>query len=72
MVAVPGALPVMMPLVGTDGPAVSGASLLHVPPVGVLFSVVVLPTHTIGAPVIIVGSALTVMTAVRGQLADEV
>jgi hypothetical protein len=43
--------------------------LVHVPPLGVLPSVVVEPTHTDAVPLIAVGPALTVITAVLKQLA---
>jgi hypothetical protein len=41
--------------------------LLHVPPVDVFVSVVVIPKHTTGVPVIAAGSGLTVTSAVEIQ-----
>ncbi len=44
--------------------AAVGLVLLHTPPVLVVLSVVVLPTHTCGVPVMALGSALTVIVVV--------
>ena len=65
MVAVPAATPVTMP----DVPIVATPVLLlaHVPPVGVLLSVDVLPTHTTGDPIINPGSGLIVTVVVVRQ-----
>ena len=41
--------------------------LVQLPPAGVLFSVVVRPTHTVGVPVIVVGLAFTVTVLVLIQ-----
>ena len=41
--------------------------LVHAPPPGVVFNVVVLPIHTEAVPVIAVGSAFTVSTFTRVQ-----
>jgi hypothetical protein len=47
--------------------AVPGRLLAHVPPVGVLLSVDVLPTHTTGDPIINPGSGLIVTVVVVRQ-----
>jgi hypothetical protein len=49
MVAVPAVFPVTMPEVPID--AISGLLLVHVPPLVVLLSVVVLPVQTVAVPV---------------------
>ena len=66
MLAVPAAIPVKTP---DDEPMVATSVLLlvHVPPAGVLLTVVVRPTHTLKVPVIVVGSALTVIEDVAAQ-----
>jgi hypothetical protein len=63
-------VPADTPLTAPDALTVAAEVLLvHVPPDGVLPSVVVEPTHTAAAPLIAVGPALTVITAVLKQLA---
>jgi len=47
-------------------------ALFHVPVVGVLFSVVVVPTHRVSAPVIAVGTGLMVTTLLAAQLVLKV
>lgn len=44
--------------------AMESELLLHVPPPGVAVNVVVEPTHTVGATVVIVGNELTFTVAV--------
>lgn len=58
IIAVPAAIPVTTPV---DEPIVAteGVLLVHVPPPGVLESVVVFPAHIIAVPKIPVGPALT-------------
>ncbi len=66
IVAVPGGVvdtPSTSPVVTTTV-AMPGALLVHVPPVGVQFSVVVEPTHTLAAPVTRPGNANTVTVIV--------
>ena len=60
---VPANAPVTIP---DDDPmaAIAGLLLVHVPPAGVEFSVVVNPTQTASVPVMFVGLALTVTIAV--------
>ena len=54
----PATIPVTIPV---EDPTVAlPLLLLHVPPAGVEFSVVVAPTHTVGFPVMVVGFGLTV------------
>ncbi len=62
IVVVPAATPETMPV---EEPTVATlvAELAHVPPVGVLDSVVVAPTQTVAVPAIAEGSALTVTKA---------
>ena len=62
MVDVPAIEPVTTPVVG-DMVALP-LLLLHVPPAGVEFKVVVKPTQTLVVPVIVVGFGFTVTTAV--------
>jgi hypothetical protein len=50
MVVVPAAMPVTTPV--ADIEPLAGVLLLHVPPAGVLVSVVVAPTHTLNVPAI--------------------
>jgi len=71
MFGVPVATPVTIP---DDVPTVANDVLLlvHVPPDGVLFSVVVKPTHTLGVPVIVVGVVLTVIVFIVAQPVDSV
>jgi hypothetical protein len=57
---VPDETPVMTPVVGLTV-ATDGVALLHVPPDGVLLSVVVDPTNTYVVPVMAVGKAFTVI-----------
>jgi hypothetical protein len=52
--------------------AVPGRLLAHVPPVGVLLSVDVLPTHTTGDPIINPGSGLMVTVVVVRQPVGKV
>jgi hypothetical protein len=66
MMAVPAARPVTVPLAASTVP-VTMFRLLQVPPAGVLFSVVVLFTHTVLVPVITVGEACTVVTCIAVQ-----
>lgn len=47
--------------------AAVGLVLLHTPPVLVVLSVVVLPTHTCAVPVIVLGSAFTVIVVLLIQ-----
>jgi hypothetical protein len=66
MVAVPGAVvdtPLTSPVV-TPTVAMPMALLVHVPPAGVQFRVVVPPTHTLAAPVTTPGNAYTVTIVV--------
>lgn len=65
--------PVTTPVVDTTLPS-AGILLLHTPPAGVEFNVVVEPTHTAndGLAVILVGLALTVTTEVVKQLSANV
>lgn len=63
MVLVPAVTPVMVPLVLIV--ATDGVLLLQVPPVVVLLTVVVCPTHTCSVPAIAAGSGFTVTVAVR-------
>jgi hypothetical protein len=46
--------------------------LNHVPPAGVLLSVVVSPTHIVGSPVIVVGSGFTVLVTTNEQVVGNV
>ena len=65
MVDVPAALPVTIPV---DGSIVALPLLLvHVPPAGVEFNVVVSPIQTPVPPVIVVGLGFTVTTVVLMQ-----
>ena len=68
------AMPVAYP--DTTPPVLTGAMLasllLHVRPVGVEPSVVVLPTHNVRLPVIAVGDASTVIERVRRHPVDNV
>ena len=64
MVAFPGATPVTMPVVEpTD--ATDVALLLQVPPAILLLKLMVAPTHTVEAPLMVpaLGTGLTVMVA---------
>ena len=58
IVAVPTAPPVIAPVAPTTE-AMPGALLVHVPPAGVLLSIVVVPTQIEVLPVMVVGSGLT-------------
>jgi len=71
ILAVPAPTPVTIPVVR---PTVAFAVLLllQVPPVVVLASVVVCPTHTLGLPVLPASPAFTVTIAVRVQLLPTV
>ena len=62
MTDVPATAPVTTPVAGFM--IALPLLLLHVPPAGVEFNVVVKPTHTAALPVIAVGLALTVTVAV--------
>ena len=62
--AVPSVAPYTTPVVALTL-AIAGALLLHVPPDGVLLSVVVLPRHAINVPVIVVGNGVTVTVIVE-------
>ena len=65
MTDVPGITPVTIPV---DDPMVAlPLLLLHVPPAGVEFKVVVKPTHTFLVPVIVDGVVFTVTTIVLIQ-----
>jgi hypothetical protein len=66
IVHIPAALPVTIPAASTD--ATVGLLLVHVPPKVVDDSAVVEPTHTVGVPEIVAGSAFTVTTPVTKQL----
>jgi hypothetical protein len=63
---VPGLIPVTLPFVACTVTVASG--LLHVPPAGVLVSVIIDPTHTLDAPVITDGELLTVTANVATAL----
>jgi hypothetical protein len=63
MVDVPALLPVTMP-VADPTEAMEGADDVHDPPVVLLLSVVVLPTHTVSVPVMPGRLARTVMLVV--------
>ena len=60
--AMPATVPVVAPMVPT-----AGVLLLQVPPAVLLPSVVVWPAHTSGIPLIVPGTALTVITIVFWQ-----
>ena len=65
IIDVPAVTPVTIPV---DDPTVAlPLLLLHVPPAGVEFNVVVRPTQTFNVPVIAVGFGFTVTTAVLIQ-----
>lgn len=66
MLAVPMPAPVTMP-VELPTVAVLVLLLLHVPPAGVLPSVVVTPTQVLAVPVMVVGRAFTVTVADRAH-----
>lgn len=64
----PADAPVTIPVLPTE--AIALLALLHVPPLTVLLNVIVVPTHTLIEPVLLVfagNAALTVTTAVREQ-----
>jgi hypothetical protein len=63
MSAVPGALPVMIP-VAEPTLAIPVLLLVQLPPPPAV-KVIVCPTHTLVAPTVIVGSGLIVMVTVR-------
>lgn len=63
---VPTPLPVAIPVAATIV-ATEPVLLVHVPPVGVLLSIVLLPTHIIRLPVIAEGTGCTVMASVATQ-----
>ena len=65
MIDVPAIAPVTTPVAGFIVALL--LLLLHVPPAGVEFKVVVDPTHTTNVPVIAVGFILTVTGAVIKQ-----
>lgn len=67
MIALPGRIPVTMPVEPTV--ATDTAVLLHVPPVDVVLSTVVAPWHIVVVPVIAftVGVAVTVTVLVTKQ-----
>ena len=65
MLLVPANIPVTTP---DDAPIFALPLLLvHVPPVGVEFNVVVNPAHTVVIPVIVVGLALTLTVVILIQ-----
>ena len=64
MVAVPGAIPLM---IFADSVATAVLLLLHVPPEGELTKVVVSPVQMVALPLIAVGSGFTVTICVRLQ-----
>jgi hypothetical protein len=64
IVAVPAVTPVTMPVASI---VARGSLLVHVPPVVVLSSVVVNPSHTASAPVMAAGNWFTVTVAVAMQ-----
>jgi hypothetical protein len=66
MMLVPEATPVTTPVDDTTV-ATAVVPLLHVPPVVVLFSVVVIPTQTFVTPVMFAGNGFTVTSAVFVQ-----
>ena len=70
IVAVPPKTPVITPVI-LSILATLGVLLLHVPPMVVSVSVVVVPWHMIKVPVIGVGSALTVMIFVTKQVEEK-
>ena len=70
MNGVPAAMPVTVPVALTVPCNV--LLLLQAPPVEVVASVVALPTHTDGVPVMALGSALTVTVAVIAQVVGKV
>jgi hypothetical protein len=55
IVAVPAAIPSMVPVVATGTSATAMLPLLHVPPVVAELSVVLLPGHVMNVPVIVAG-----------------
>lgn len=59
IVAMPAVIPVMIPVVA-PAVAIVGLMLLHTPGVVASLSVIVLPTHTDGIPVIAAGNGYTV------------
>ena len=65
IVDVPAIAPVTTPVVGTT--VALPLLLVHVPPAGVEFNVVVKPTHTLVVPVSVVGLGLTVTGVVMIQ-----
>ena len=65
IVDVPAIAPVTTPVTGFI--VAFPLLLLHTPPAGVVFNVVVKPTHTFVVPVIVVGCELTVTTVVLIQ-----
>ena len=63
----PATVPVLAPIVPT-----AAVLLVHVPPVVLLLSVVVWPTHTSGIPLMVPGTALMVIIIVFWQPVDGV
>jgi len=66
IVVVPWLTPVTTPVVDVAKLPMAVLVLLHVPPAGVEFSVVVKPTHTLLEPVMLVGFGFTVTIAEVG------
>ena len=67
MIVVPAPTPVKTPEVAVAKLPTAVLLLLHVPPAGVEFNVVLRPTHTFSEPVIIVGFGLMVTVALTWQ-----
>jgi len=67
----PDAIPVTIP-VADPTVALDMSLLVHAPPAGVEFNVVVAPAQTVGLPLIGVGEAFTVTVAVREQVVAKV
>ena len=70
-VVVPAAMPATVPVVAPMVPT-AAVLLLQVPPAVLLPSVVVWPAHTSGIPLIVPGTALTVIVVVFWQPVDGV
>jgi hypothetical protein len=65
--ATPVATPVLLPIV-----AIATSPLLHVPPAGVVNSVVLLPIQALAVPLIAVGNAFTVTVVARRHVVGNV
>ena len=66
MLTLPPATPVTIPL-AEPTVAIIVLLLVHVPPVGVELNVIVAPGHTVPGPVIVLGSAFTVIGVTMKQ-----